>query len=74
MKTLKKYLVTVIRIINAQAYAEATIKEAKADAEAGRLRLSYISPTYNAYILATSWDGKLPQYGTVPALFKDIAR
>lgn len=63
-----------IRSINATAYAEATIKEARADAEAGRLRLSYISPLYNNYILATSWNGELPQYGQVPTLFKNIGQ
>lgn len=63
-----------IRVINATAYAEATTKEAEADAKAGKLRLSYISPTYINYIMATSWDGKLPQYGTVPTLFKDIGK
>lgn len=63
-----------IRVINATAYAEATTKEAEADAKAGKLRLSYISPTYINYIMATSWDGKLPQYGTVPSMFKDIGK
>lgn len=63
-----------IRIINAEAYANATLKEAEADAKAGKLRLSYISPTYINYIMATTWDGKLPQYGTVPSMFKDIGR
>lgn len=63
-----------IRSINATAYAEATIKEAKADAEAGRLRLSYISTTYINYMLADAWDGKLPQYGTIPTMFKDISK
>lgn len=63
-----------IRIINAEAYANATLKEAEADAKAGKLRLSYISPTYINYIMATNWDGKLPQYGTVPSVFKDIGR
>lgn len=63
-----------IRILNASAYAEATIKEAKADAEAGRLRLSYISQTYINYMLASQWNGVLPQYGQVPTLFKDLSK
>jgi len=63
-----------IRVINAEAYANATLKEAEADAKAGKLRLSYISPTYINYIIASTWDGKLPQYGTVPSMFKDIGR
>ncbi len=63
-----------IRVINAEAYANATLKEAEADAKAGKLRLSYISPQYINYIIATTWDGKLPQYGTIPTMFKDISR
>jgi len=63
-----------IRLINATAYAEATIKEAKADREAGLLRQQYITPSYINYILATTWDGKLPTYGTVPNMFKEIGR
>lgn len=63
-----------IRLINANAYAEATIKEAKADREAGLLRQQYITPSYINYILATTWDGKLPTYGTVPTMFKEIGR
>lgn len=63
-----------IRLINANAYAEATIKEAKADREAGLLRQQYITPSYINYILATTWDGKLPTYGTVPNMFKEIGK
>lgn len=62
-----------IRIINATAYADATIKEAKADKEAGLLRQQYISPQYINYILASTWDGKLPVYGQTPTLFKDLS-
>jgi len=63
-----------IRVINAEAYANATLKEAEADAKAGKLRLTYISPMYINYLMAEQWDGKLPQYGTVPSMFKDIGR
>ena len=63
-----------IRNIKAEAYATATLKEAEADAKAGKLRLTYISPAYTNYLLASTWDGKLPQYGQVPSMFKDISK
>lgn len=63
-----------LRSINATAYADAVVKEAKADAEAGRLRLSYISPAYTSYLMADKWNGVLPIYGQVPSLFKDLSR
>lgn len=62
------------KIIEATAYAKTTILQARADAEAGRLRLSYISPIYIQYLMASNWNGVLPQYGQVPQLFKDISK
>jgi regulator of protease activity HflC (stomatin/prohibitin superfamily) len=62
-----------IRILNAEAYAESTVKEARADAESNRLRQQSITPLLIDWQLAQSWDGKLPVYGQVPTLFKDIA-
>lgn len=61
-----------IRAINADAYSEATVKEAKADAESNRLRQTSITPLLIQWQLAVTWDGKLPVYGQVPALFKNI--
>lgn len=61
-----------VRMINANAYYEATVKEAEADSKAGKLRQSYISSTYINYMLASSWNGQLPTYGQVPSLFKNI--
>lgn len=63
-----------INVMNAKADAEANIINARADAEAAKLRMSYISPLYNNYILATTWDGVLPVYSTPPQLFKDISK
>lgn len=61
-----------IRGINADAYADATVKEAKADAEANRMRQQSITPLLIQWEIATTWDGKLPVYGTMPTLFKNI--
>lgn len=61
-------------VIRTQGEAKANVIEAQADAEAARLRMSYISPLYNQYILSTHWNGVLPVYGQVPTLFKDITK
>ncbi len=62
------------QIIEAEADARITVMRAEADAKAARLRMSYISPLYNNYILATTWNGVLPTYGTIPQMFKDISK
>lgn len=61
-----------IRIINADAYAKATITEAEANKKAGDMRQTYVTPILIQWELAKAWDGKLPVYGQVPTLFKDI--
>lgn len=63
-----------IRGINADAYAEATVKEAKADAEANRLKQQSVTPLLIQWTLANSWNGVLPTYGMAPNLFKDISK
>jgi len=63
-----------IRSINAIAYADAAIKEATADRQAGLLRQQYITPQYIQYMIAGAWNGVLPQYGQVPNMFKDISK
>lgn len=63
-----------VRILNADAYAEATVKEAKADAESNRLRQQSITPLLIQWQLAQTWDGKLPVYGQVPTMFKDLSK
>jgi regulator of protease activity HflC (stomatin/prohibitin superfamily) len=62
------------QIIAAEADAKITVMNARADAEAAKLRLTYISPLYNQYIVATTWNGALPVYGTTPQLFKGIGQ
>jgi uncharacterized membrane protein YqiK len=63
-----------VRILNADAYAEATIKEAKADAEANRLKQQTITPLLISMQMAEKWNGVLPVYGQVPQLFKTIGQ
>ena len=53
---------------------EATLKEARAEGEANRLKTQSLNSLLIQMKLAESWDGKLPQYGQTPTLFKDIAK
>lgn len=61
-------------IIKAEANAKIILLTANAETQAGKLRQSYINQQYIQWILATQWNGELPQYGTTPTLFKDISR
>lgn len=70
-----------------QAIAEATVSKAKAEgeaaallvraraeAEANRLRQQSLTPLLVQQQVINKWDGKLPQYGTVPQFFKNITQ
>ncbi|MXV52249.1 hypothetical protein GS399_14825 [Pedobacter sp. HMF7647] len=70
-----------------QAIAEATVSKAKAEgeaaallvraraeAEANRLRQQSLTPLLVQQLVIEKWDGKLPQYGTVPQFFKNITQ
>lgn len=70
-----------------QAEAEAKIKVAKAEGEAremeirgkaesdyNRLVSSSLTPTLVQCKMIEKWDGKLPVYGAIPQLFKDITK
>jgi regulator of protease activity HflC (stomatin/prohibitin superfamily) len=48
------------RVITAAGKAQAVLIEAKAEAEAIRIKQKEISSVYNDYIRSTTWDGKLP--------------
>lgn len=49
-------------VISAKGIAEAKLIEAKAEAEAIRIKQREITGTYNDYIRAKNWNGKLPTY------------
>lgn len=70
-----------------QAIAEATVSKAKAEgeaaallvraraeAEANRLKQQSLTPLIIQQQVIQKWDGKLPQYGTVPQFFKNITQ
>lgn len=69
-----------------QAIAEATVSKAKAEgeavallvkaraeAESNRLRQQSLTALLVQQQMIEKWDGKLPQYGTVPQFFKNVA-
>lgn len=47
-------------VITAAGHANATLIEARADAEAIKLKQQQVTSTYVDYIRASNWDGKLP--------------
>lgn len=58
----------------AKAEAEKLLVAARAEAEANRLREQALTPAILEKMWIEKWDGHLPQYGTVPTLFKDITK
>ena len=57
-----------------KAEAEKAIISAKAEAEANRLREQALTPAILEKMWIEKWDGKLPVYGQVPTLFRDISK
>lgn len=59
----------------AAANGEAQALKIKGDAEAeyNRKIAASLSPLIVQQMMLDKWDGKLPVYGTMPTLFKDIA-
>ena len=58
----------------AKAEAEKVLVKAKAEAEANKLREQALTPAILEKMWIEKWDGKLPVYGAVPNLFKDITK
>ncbi len=58
----------------AEAEAKKRIVAAQAEAEANRLRTQTLTPQVLEKAWIDKWDGKLPVYGQVPAIFRDISR
>lgn len=67
-----------MRISNEVKVAEANAKkilvQAQAEAEANRLKTQALTPAILEKMWIEKWDGKLPVYGQVPTLFKDISK
>jgi regulator of protease activity HflC (stomatin/prohibitin superfamily) len=62
------------RVAKAQADSAAMIINATAKAEAYRLQKQELTPLLIQNKFVDKWDGKLPVYGTVPTLFKDVTK
>lgn len=58
----------------AEANAKSLLVAAQAEAEANRLKQQALTPQILEKMWIERWDGKLPQYGQVPTLFKDITK
>lgn len=61
-----------IKVATAQGSAEALLVQAKAEAEANKLKQSTLTQLLLQQQFVEKWDGKLPVYGQVPQLFKNI--
>jgi len=61
-----------IKIATAEGNAQAMLTSAKAEAEANRMKQVTLTPLLLQLEYINKWDGKLPVYGQVPSLFKNI--
>ncbi|MDR2233896.1 MAG: hypothetical protein LBE56_12365 [Tannerella sp.] len=62
------------KIVEAEAIAQAMVKKAEGEAEANRKRQTALTPQILEQMWIEKWDGKLPVYGEVPVLFRDITK
>lgn len=58
----------------AKAEAEKLLVAARAEKEANLLREQALTPAILEKMWIEKWDGKLPVYGQVPTIFKDISK
>jgi regulator of protease activity HflC (stomatin/prohibitin superfamily) len=58
----------------AEGEAAALLVKARAESEANRLRQQSLTPLLIQQQVINKWDGKLPQYGTVPQFFKNVTQ
>lgn len=61
-----------IKVATAEGNAQAMLTSAKAEAEANRMKQQTLTPLLIQLEYVQKWDGKLPVYGTVPQMFKNI--
>ncbi len=61
-----------IKVATAEGNAQAMLTSAKAEAEANRMKQVTLTPLLLQLEYINKWDGKLPVYGTVPQMFKNI--
>jgi regulator of protease activity HflC (stomatin/prohibitin superfamily) len=61
-----------IKVATAEGNAQALLTSAKAEAEANRMKQQTLTPLLIQLEYVNKWDGKLPVYGAVPQMFKNI--
>jgi regulator of protease activity HflC (stomatin/prohibitin superfamily) len=61
-----------IKVATAEGNAQSLLIQAKATAEANSLKQRTLTPLLLQLEYINKWDGKLPVYGTVPQMFKNI--
>jgi regulator of protease activity HflC (stomatin/prohibitin superfamily) len=61
-----------IKVATAEGNAQAMLTQAKAEAEANRMKQQTLTPLLIQLEYVNKWDGKLPVYGQVPTIFKNI--
>jgi len=61
-----------IKVATAEGNAQALFTSAKAEAEANRMKQQTLTPLLIQLEFVQKWDGKLPVYGQVPQLFKNL--
>jgi regulator of protease activity HflC (stomatin/prohibitin superfamily) len=61
-----------IKVATAEGNAQAMLTSAKAEAESNRMKQQTLTPLLLQLEYINKWDGKLPVYGTVPQMFKNI--
>jgi regulator of protease activity HflC (stomatin/prohibitin superfamily) len=63
-----------IKVATAEGNAKAMLTIAEAEASANKLKQSTLTPLLIQQAFINKWDGALPQYGTVPQLFRDVSK
>jgi regulator of protease activity HflC (stomatin/prohibitin superfamily) len=61
-----------IKVATAEGNAQAMLTSAKAEAESNRMKQQTLTPLLLQLEYINKWDGKLPVYGQVPTMFKNI--
>jgi regulator of protease activity HflC (stomatin/prohibitin superfamily) len=61
-----------IKVATAEGNAQSLLIQARATAEANSLKQRTLTPLLLQLEYINKWDGKLPVYGTVPQMFKNI--
>ena len=64
----------IFRFEPGSRYADQLKKAARAEKEANQLRNQALTPAVLEKMWIEKWDGKLPVYGQVPTIFKDISK